>query len=58
MPLSRIYHPVRLIELSIIFLELLDYKVQIYDFKNCDYFKIRSGIASVDWNGLLKYLNI
>lgn len=57
-PLDCIYHPTLLIKLSVLFLEFLDYKEQIYDFKNCDYNIIRSNIASIDWNGLLKCLNI
>lgn len=47
-----------LIKLSVLVIKCLDYKEQIYDFLTCDYFKIISSIASVDWNGLLECLNI
>lgn len=51
------YHSVLLIKLPDLVFTFLEYKEQIYDFINCDYYRIRSSIASIDWNVLLKCLN-
>lgn len=57
-PLNYTYHPTLLINLSVIFIELLDYKEKMYDFINCDYSNIISDIASLDWNGILNCSNV
>jgi hypothetical protein len=58
LPLDSIYHPALTIELPILSFKYLDYSEQMYDFINCDYNRIRSNLALLDWNGIFNGLDI
>jgi hypothetical protein len=58
LPLDHMYHPAFSIKMSVSLFLHLSYKEQIYDFMHCNYYNIRSYIASVDWIGMLNNLNI
>lgn len=57
-PLDYMYHPALKITLPVMSEHYLPYNEVVYDFLNCDYNDIRSSLASIDWNGALKNLNI
>lgn len=58
LPLDSMYHPALTIELPILSFKYLDYTEQMYDFINCDYNRIRSNLALLDWNCIFNGLDI